>query len=98
MSLSANTTIAPNFVQFFLGTPCTTFVAASEYEVHKILGSPRGGILMSHEWVWLRYNKIIAILTFESCENYNIQNSKLKVSSRVFLIHPLIASLAIPMS
>ena len=97
MILSANTTIAPNFVQFFWDT-LYSLLAVSEYEVHKILGSPRGGILMSHEWVWLRYNKIIAILTFESCENYNIQNSKLKVSSRVFLIHPLIASLAIPMS
>ena len=97
MSLSANTTIAPNFVQFFWDT-LYSLLAVAEYEVHKILGSPRGGILMSHEWVGLRYNKIIAILTFESCENYNIQNSKLKVSSRVFLIHPLIASLAIPMS
>ena len=30
---------------------------------------PREGaflLLMSHKWVWLRYNKIIAILTFES--------------------------------
>ena len=44
MSLSANTTIAPNFVQVFLRHPVTTFVAVSEYGVHKILGSSRGGV------------------------------------------------------
>ena len=66
----------PHLFRQISSTGCSTFVAVSEYEVHKILGSPRGGVLMSHEWVWLRYNKIIAILTFELCENY-ILHSKL---------------------
>ena len=43
MSLSANTTIAPNFVQFFWDT-LYSLLAVSEYEVHKILGSSRGGV------------------------------------------------------
>ena len=54
--LSSNVAMVPNLVQFFWDT----FVAVSQYEVHKILGSPRGGVFT---------HNVIAILTFESREN-----------------------------